>query len=413
MAKTDTMDIIMLALPRWDGDYSSTAYSLAKEFSRDHRVFYIDNPFTVKDFFAGYKSRQIQSRKRALLTGNGIYKKINKNLVAVTPNLTIPVNFLPEGALYERLSAFNDKILFRALKRLINDYQVKDFIFINSFNPFYARKWPSFFKPSLYIYHTVDDISHSKYIHKHGPRLETQAIRDADMTFTTSIELKRLKASLTDNIYYLPNAADVSMFKDSLNGRYVVPSEIVNVIRPIVCYTGHLDDRLDYNLLKYVFKAHPDKVFLMIGPSSMSKALYDELAAFENVIFTGKKDISELPRYLHFVKSTIIPFKCNTLTRSIYPLKVNEYLAAGKPVVSTPFSEDIMSFEGTIEIAENYEDFSNAVTRSIVTDSPERMHDRQCAAEKNTWEARATSFWSVINAYLDAAESRKREVKIS
>ncbi|RAW01353.1 glycosyltransferase [Pseudochryseolinea flava] len=400
MAKNDSMDIIMLALPRWDGDYSSTAYSLAKEFSRDHRVFYVDNPFTLKDFFSNYKSRQIQSRKRALLTGSGIYTKINDNLVAVTPKLTIPVNFLPEGALYDKLSAINDRILFHSLKRLIRDYKIKDFIFINSFNPFYGRHWPKYFKPSLYIYHTVDDISHSKYIHKHGPRLETEEIRRADLTFTTSIELKRLKASLTKNIYYLPNAADVSMFKDSLNGKYKMPEEIAHVIKPIVAYTGHLDDRLDYDLLKYVFKANPDKAFLMIGPSSISKSLYDELAAFENVIFTGKKDISELPKYLHFVKSTIIPFKCNTLTRSIYPLKVNEYLAAGKPVVSTPFSEDIMSFSGTIEIASNYEDFSNAITKTINTDSPELIIARQCAAEKNTWEARAASFWEVIDDYL-------------
>jgi hypothetical protein len=128
--------------------------------------------------------------------------------------------------------------------------------------------------------------------------------------------------------------------------------------------------------------------------------LYDELTSFNNVIFTGKKDISELPAYLHFVQSTIIPFKCNTLTKSIYPLKVNEYLAAGKPVVSTPFSEDIMAFRGTIEIAWTNEDFSSAITNSIATDSPDRTHARQCAAEQNTWEARAASFWGVINSYL-------------
>jgi teichuronic acid biosynthesis glycosyltransferase TuaH len=399
--KSEAMDIIMLALPRWDGDYSSTAYSLAKEFSRHRRVFYIDNPFTVKDFLAGFKSKQIQSRTRALLTGKNVYTAINPNLTAVTPRLTVPVNFLPEGSLYEKLSAFNDGILFRTLKKLLNDYQIKDFIFINSFNPFYARKWPDFFKPSLYIYHTVDDISHSKYIHKHGPRLEAQAIKRADLTFTTSIELKRLKSGLTNNIHYLPNAADVSLFRNSLNGSFQIPPEIKNIKQPMVAYTGHLDDRLDYDLLKFVFKAHPDKTFIMIGPCSVDKALYEELAAFPNVVFTGKKDLSELPAYLHFVKSTIIPFKCNTLTKSIYPLKVNEYLAAGKPVISTPFSDDILQFKGTIEIAANYEEFSQAISSSIINDSPEKMHERQCAADQNTWEARAKSFWSVIDSYLN------------
>lgn len=395
------MDIIMLALPRWDGEYSSTAYSLAKEFSRTRRVFYIDNPFTVKDFVAGFKSKQIQSRTKALLTGKKVYTTINPNLIAVTPRLTVPVNFLPEGSLYEKLSAFNDGILFRTMKKLIDDYKIKDFIFINSFNPFYARKWPDFFKPTLYVYHTVDDISHSKYIHKHGPRLEAQAIKKANLTFTTSMELKRIKSDLTNDIYYLPNAADVSLFRNSLTGSFPMPPEIKNIkSRPIVAYTGHLDERLDYNLLKFIFKAHPDKVFLMIGPSSLDKTLYDELAALPNVVFTGKKDLSELPGYLHFVQCTIIPFKCNTLTKSIYPLKVNEYLAAGKPVISTPFSDDIMMFKGTIDIAGNYEDFSQAISSSILNDTPEKMHARQCAADKNTWEARAEIFWSVIDSYL-------------
>lgn len=398
--KSEAMDIIMLALPRWDGDYSSTAWSLAKEFSRTRRVFYIDNPFTVKEFLAGFKSRQIKSRTKALLTGRSAYKTINPNLITVTPRLTVPVNFLPEGPLYDRLSAFNDGILFRTVRKLLNDFKIKDFIFINSFNPFYARKWPDFFKPALYVYHTVDDISHSKYIHKHGPRLEAAAIKEANLTFTTSMELKRLKSALTQNIHYLPNAADVSLFRNSLNGTFKMPQELKTITRPIVAYTGHLDGRLDYDLLKFVFTAHPDKVFLMIGPASIDKTLYEELAAFPNVVFTGKKDLSELPAYLHYAHCTIIPFKCNTLTKSIYPLKVNEYLAAGKPVISTPFSDDILMFKGTIEIADNYEAFSQAIGASIKNDSPEKVHARQCAADQNTWEARAESFWSVIDTYL-------------
>ncbi|HYG18537.1 MAG TPA: group 1 glycosyl transferase, partial [Ohtaekwangia sp.] len=175
--KTENLDIIMLALPRWDGPYSSTAYSLAKEFAKKNRVFYIDNPFTLKDFVAGYDTPQVRARKKALLTGKDMFTTVDPNLTIVTPRLMIPNNFLPEGRLYETIAAFNDRILFRAIRKLLDEYQVKDFIFINSFNPFYARTWPEFFKPSLYVYHTVDDISYSKWIRKHGPRLENMAIR--------------------------------------------------------------------------------------------------------------------------------------------------------------------------------------------------------------------------------------------
>ncbi len=396
-------DIIMLALPRWDGAYSSTAFSLAKEFSKHNRVFYIDNPFTVKDFIVGLRSEQIISRKKALLFGNSVYTTIenhSENLIAVTTKLTFPINFLPNGFLYRKISFLNDKIVFNTIRNLLRDYSIKDFIFINSFNPFYLQNFPSFFKPALYVYHTVDDISHSKYINKHGPRLENAAIRMADMTFTTSRELKRLKSSLSENIYYLPNAADAELFRTSITEKFSVPKELVAIDKPIVIYTGHIDLRLDYELLKYILQAHPDKFFLMVGPISLSKELFDEIASFNNVCFTGKKDIASLPGYLHYAHCAIIPFKCNVLTRSIYPLKVNEYLAAGKPVISTAFSEDIIDFKGVIEVATGYDDFSNAITLAVDSDSAEKINARLLVAKGNTWDARVKSFWGIVNNHL-------------
>ena len=400
---TRDLDIIILALPRWDGAYSSTAFSLAKEFSKNNRVFYIDNPFTVKDFVFGLGSPQIQSRIPALLFGKKACKKIDRldgNLIAVTPKLTIPTNFLKEGNLYNRLSAINDYIIFQTIKKLIHDYSVEKFIFINSFNPFYLRHFPEFFKPTLHIYHTVDDISHSKYIKKHGLRLENETIRKADLTFTTSRELKRLKASLSSSIYYLPNAADASLFKSSLYGKFSVPEEIVGIEKPIIIYTGHIDYRIDYDLLKYLLNRHQDKIFLMVGPISIDKKLLEELNEFSNIIFTEKKDISELPAYLHYANCAIIPFVCNTLTKSIYPLKINEYLAAGKPVVSTAFSEDILDFKDVIEISTSYENFAERIDTTLATDSLAKIDARLHVAESNTWDARIASFWSVVEKYL-------------
>jgi teichuronic acid biosynthesis glycosyltransferase TuaH len=396
-------DIIMLALPRWDGDYSSTAFSLAKEFSKQNRVFYIDNPFTFKDFVVGLRSKQIRSRKKALLLGKNVYTKIENtpgNLVAVTPKLTFPINFLPDGLLYRKISNLNDKIVFRTIKNLLFDYSIKDFIFINSFNPFYFQSFPSFFKPILYVYHTVDDISHSKYINKHGPKLENAAIRLADITFTTSRELKRLKSALSENIYYLPNAADAELFKKSITEKFAMPKELKTAKKPVVIYTGHIDLRLDYELLKHVLQIHSDKFFLMVGPISLSKELFDEIDLFDNVCFTGKKDIADLPGYLHYAHCAMIPFKCNVLTKSIYPLKVNEYLAAGKPVISTAFSEDIIDFKDVIEIAKDYQGFSSAITLAIDTDSSEKINARIQVAEGNTWHARVETFWGIAKKYL-------------
>jgi hypothetical protein len=94
------VDIVMLALARWDGPYASTAFSLAKELSKNNRVFYIDNPFTMKDVFSNLDKTQIRSRLTPLFTGQSIGKQIypdNPNLINVRTKAVIPINFILTG----------------------------------------------------------------------------------------------------------------------------------------------------------------------------------------------------------------------------------------------------------------------------------------------------------------------------
>jgi hypothetical protein len=109
-------DIICFALSRWDAPISSPALSLAKEFARKNRVFYIDHPFSWKDFYSSRHTPEIQKRKKALLRGKDIYHHdplLPGNLTAVTTRLTLPINFLSPGFLYDRFARYNDRILLR------------------------------------------------------------------------------------------------------------------------------------------------------------------------------------------------------------------------------------------------------------------------------------------------------------
>ena len=98
----------------------------------------------------------------------------------------------------------------------------------------------------------------------------------------------------------------------------------------------------------------------------------------------------------------LIPFLCNKLTASIYPLKINEYLAAGKTVVSTNFSEDIRSFGDVIEVAKSDDEFVQLINKAIAEDSPEKVNQRIEVAESNTWEARVAQFWQLIAQHKPA-----------
>ena len=140
-------DIVIFALARWDGHYSSSAFSLAKELSRYTRVFYVDNPFTWKDYLLRKSDQQIQRRKSALRGGvNSLYvpDPQNPGLVIVTPELVYQANWLPPGKMYDWVSRMNDRIVSRVIRKLFIEYSITRYVFINAFNPLYGMlfEWP-------------------------------------------------------------------------------------------------------------------------------------------------------------------------------------------------------------------------------------------------------------------------------
>lgn len=398
------MDLIIISLSRWDGKYSSTVLSLSKVFARTHRVFYIDNPFTLKDLITGITSRQVLRRLKALLIGKDIYKTPiadTPNFIAVTPSVTVPVNWLPRGWLFDKLSALNDRIVYRAIEKTIRQHEVKEFIYFNSFNPLYGNYFPESFQPTLSVYHCVDDISKSAYVNKHGTRLEEEVMRRAGMTITTSTELKRLKSPFANQIHILPNAANVRLFRTAVFEKLVKPAEVAALPegKEIILYIGNVCQRLDYELLVKIADSYPDRVLMMVGPISNDGYQRSGLNKRNNVVFTGARKLEELPAYLQYSHCAIIPFLCNTLTRSIYPLKINEYLSAGKPVVTTAFSVDVISFNKIIQVSNNHQDFIDNIDKAIRTDNEENKHHRVEFSACNSWEDRAEKFWKIVEEH--------------
>jgi len=394
-------DIIMLALPRWDGQYSSTSYSLAKALSMHGRVFYIDNPFTYKDYYGGRSKDQISKRKSALKKGKNIFITPDAkypDLVAVTPKLTWPINWLPQGVVYNAISKINDTIVEECIKETIETYNIKKYVFINSFNPLYGRYFSKRLKPYKTIYHSVDDISKSAYVAKHGTRLENEAVKNADLALVTSMELKRLKSRYSANVFYLPNAADVALFNRAVKEDLPMPSEIKKISpgKKIICYTGNICHRLDYELLVKIANSYKDAILLMVGPLANDNYKKAGLDTLTNVVFTGKKSIEELPGYLKYAHCCIIPFLCIPLTKSIYPLKINEYLSAGRPVVTTNFSEDIANFSDIALVSNDHNEFLQNIGKSLLMDSKDDIQKRVEYAAGNSWQARAEQFLEIV-----------------
>ncbi len=375
-------DIVFFTLFRTDNPYSSISLSMAKELAKTQRVFYVQHPYSWKDIVAGLFAgdKALRARLPHLLTGRVRYEglaSIPNNFTAVQPPPTLPVNWLSPGRLYNFLQRFNNDIVLRAIRKTLRDHGVRRYIYINCYDPFFAGVLPDDMGAALCIYHCIDDITQNPYTARHGEDLENEAIRRAGVTFVTSSHLKKLKTPCSDRIVAYYNAADVAHFQKVILEKYPRPKELEGRNGKVIGFIGNLDElRIDYPLLKKTAQAHPDKTLLLVGPLNSEEPQTIGLDRLPNVIFTGSRKPEDLPPLLQHMDCVLIPFRCNILTKSIYPLKINEYLAAGKPVVSTAFSDDIRGFSGCIYLAENQEEFIGLIDEAMAENDPALVQRR-------------------------------------
>lgn len=403
MTDLRTLPIIMCSMSRWDGDLSSAAFSIAKELSKTNKIFYIDYPYTIKDFITERKDSSLAHRREAVLKGKDIYTRVpglSENFIAVTPPMMLSLNFLPDGVLYNKLNRINNKRFFSTVQRILDDHGIDRFIFFNSFNPFYGVRLENHIKPEVFIYQSRDDIRAFQEGVRHGVAGERVALKNADVILATSTNLKKvLEKDGGREVHLLPNAAQNDLFKETLTKKFDRPEELAGNDKPVVGYIGHIGLRNDFQLFAKMVKAHPDKLFLMVGPRNEQGHTDINLDEMPNVIFTGPKPLEELPRYLQYMDCTLIPFLKNELTKSIYPLKLNEQLAAGRAVVTTNFSVDLERFKDVVYISDSHEEFIENIDKAVQANSPEEMAKRVRSSEGNSWEDRINLLWQIIENY--------------
>lgn len=405
------LDIVYFTLFPWDHPYSSVSLSFSKEFARNNRIFYINHPYSVKDFIDNFGTEMGKQRRKNLLLNRMQYENIediSPNITAVHPPITLPVNWMSPGNLYNTFSAYNNRIILNTIKKVIEDYKLNNFIYLNCFNPYFAGNLPKDFGQIANIYQCIDDMTQEPYTARHGARLEEEVIRESDLTFVTSTNLWKLKSQLNPNTHIIHNAADITNFQRALKEDFDRPEELKGIKGKVIGFTGNMDHvRVDYPLLKKVALGHPDKTLLLVGPINNTEYQEIGLDQLPNVIFAGSKDIRDLPQYLQYMDCVLIPFALNLLTKSIYPLKINEYLAAGKAVISSRFSDDIQGFADYIYLGSSHEEFVNLIDVAIDENNEARIQERTELAETNTWTARVERFWNIVEEHL----MKKKQVK--
>lgn len=194
----------------------------------------------------------------------------------------------------------------------------------------------------------------------------------------------------------IPNGVDFSHFDRSKSNEVAIGLE-----RPIIGYVGTISDWFDFDLLRTVAIARPRWNFLLIGPwVGVNK---DAFSGIPNVIAIGQREYSTIPLYVAGFDVGIIPFKINRLTEGVDPVKMYEYLAAGKPVVAT----DIPAIDNRfVRKAKNIEEFARYIEEALAESrDPELVKMRKAFARANSWSVRGHQLLSFL-ASIDGPAGR-------
>jgi hypothetical protein len=173
------------------------------------------------------------------------------------------------------------------------------------------------------------------------------------------------------------------------------PEDLVGIRKPLLGYFGEMAHWFDFSLIYDIALRHPEWTFALIG--AVHVAVDKKLLGLPNVRFLGRKDYAKLPAYLSQFEVCLLPFKINALTSAVNPVKLYEYLAAGKPVVSTPLKE-VLRYQKVVEIADRTK-FADAIELALVTSrDPQRVFERQQVAQQNTWDVRIEEIIRILCA---------------
>ncbi|MDO4845934.1 MAG: glycosyltransferase [Oscillospiraceae bacterium] len=243
------------------------------------------------------------------------------------------------------------------------------------------------------VYDCVD--RHSAYGGQMDPcvvdRMEEDLARQCDVVFATAKPLADRLAAFNPNVTFIPNGANYERFAQAAQEQ-PLPPEMETIPRPCFGFVGALQPCIEYRYVQAAAKARPDWSFVFIGAEKPGADLLD-LKELPNVFFLGLKPNEELPKYLAHFDACLNLFAESDLSKDVSPLKFYEYLATGKPVVSTPQPDQVLQFAEIIHIARSEEEFVQACEESLSDQNAEKRMEQ---GKLSSWDARVDQMCEIL-----------------
>ena len=240
----------------------------------------------------------------------------------------------------------------------------------------------------LICYHIDDEYSFSTVEQPHD-RQEGELIARAGQVFIHSPALWEKKSHLSTNSLLVPNGVDFNRFATA----QPEPDDLKPITRPRMGYVGVIQSTINWSLLHGLAKQHGDWSFVFVGPRGhldpQDEAWIKQLLSLKNAHFLGGKPVHVLGAYAQNMNVCMMPYKINDYTKFIYPLKLHEYLASGRPTIGTPI-RSLQDYGHVVTLASTADEWSDALSEAL---APERNRPEQVEARRNL--AR-THDWAIL-----------------
>ncbi len=366
-------DVICFSHLRWDFVYQRPQHLMSR-FARDRRVFIFEEPM-----FTDEAPRLDITQRQG-------------NVFVAVPHLTHGTD---PGQFPELLRGL--------LTELIETQDIREHL-----SWYYTPmmfEWSSHLEPIAVVYDCMDQLSAFKNAPPELTARESELLEAADLVFTGGHSLYEAKKDAHPAVYAFPSSIDVDHFGKA---RAVTedPADMSAIAGPRIGFVGVIDERMDIALLDQVAAAMPEWQFVMIGP--VVKIDESELPRHSNIHYLGPKSYDELPAYIGRWDAAMMPFAMNESTRYISPTKTPEYLAAGRPVVSTPIRDVVRPYgeEGLVHIAATADEFIEGIRAALNEDAAVRLPRVDSFLSNMSWDATFTEMSRLIDAAIDARGKR-------
>jgi glycosyltransferase involved in cell wall biosynthesis len=375
---SDAPDLVCFSHLRWDFVYQRPQHLLSR-CAQMRRVFFIEEPISDSDDACWL---DISRREDGVL---------------------VVIPHLPNNLSLERTIDLQQLLV----DILFAEAQIQDPI-LWYYTPM-AVPFTYHLGASAIVYDCMDELSAFKGAHPQLQTHEAHLFRRADLVFTGGRSLYEAKQHQHKNVHAFPSSIDVAHFAQARTA-VEEPVDQASIPHPRLGFYGVIDERMDLALLEGIAQARPDWHLVIIGP--VVKIDPETLPCYPNIHYLGGKSYQELPSYLAGWDVALLPFARNESTRFISPTKTPEYLAAGKPVVSTPIRDVVRPYgeEGLVYIADTIPKFVAAI--AAVLEQPEIDSDWLTQVDAFLAQTSWDLTWQAMNELIETAIALNQDINL-